>query len=266
MVFRWTEIARAFSGRHRSAFGSIEWSSIPWMRHEKTIKETLLDVATPVPGLLEKVDGLVEDSAEALATILREMSSAREALFAWKKTLDSQLSNYDRNSTAEARSEPEYFMGFGMDVPHCILFFWAVLVDLLQAMNDLGARLPRNLAISISGTHLQDPGVYADYVVRCIRYFLRPEAGAAGSQSAILPIGIVFDYYAFDLQSASKLGSLMEILFDPSKSGPSGPLIGAFLLQIKGERDPKAIKAMTETFRKDEKYSRSKLHIPGNGD
>ena len=232
--YRWSELSNAIGARRRSLFEGAEWSSIPWSNREKSIRTKLLDVATPIPGLLEKADSKTVLSGNEVVALIQELCSARKRLYMWKATLDSQLSRYDRDSSLETGSNPEYFSLFGLDISHAMLNFWAFLIVVQSTINRLRARLPESHLAAMPSTNDADRDTCANSIFQCMGYSLSEEAGAAASQAVTLPIAVAAEYYASHPRTAGKLRSFIQTLCDPSKSGPSGPLIGAFIIAARG--------------------------------
>jgi hypothetical protein len=238
---RMAEFAYCFSSRKASAFQAPEWSTLPWMNKEKTVKERLYDILMPLPGLLEVVEKLDETcSYEAHHQLRSDLLKYYIELQTWEESLRLQLASDATSYSDSEEFNSKSFDAFGMDVAHSLTTCWAVFIVLCDTLIDLEATQP-DIDTAISSTNrmmeILDPEVYIRRITSCLDYFFQPEVGFGGFQIACLPIGTLLAHYARPAShSTEELHKLIGRLCDASRSGVLGPIIGDFLKQLRDAR------------------------------
>ena len=261
---RISQFAASISYRKKSIFETEEWRTIPWLELPKTGRDVVFDIFLQLPGAIEQSDiAIASGSSELCLEAVNGLVRILSLLQTWKAQLSSTLwREAPGNPFADAETwimeQPAYYLNHGMDVAHWIMMYWTACLHICTSIKLLSKHLPVEQRLNFSANRNFDPDTYAGDITRCIPYFWHPDAGLIGFQNVALPMGSILAYYAaFHREEPAEKERVRKMMFDASRSGPYGPLVGGFLRQMhdqsfergSGVRTPSTERAGYEGFR-----------------
>ncbi|KAI9876183.1 MAG: hypothetical protein M1823_007327, partial [Watsoniomyces obsoletus] len=99
LASRVTTISAAIFQRRATYLADKNWRTLPWETQHRTYVDHLVDIATGIPGLLERIDSLKQDDPKSSRhdrrLLFEELCKTQEAVDVWKRFVK-------REATAQA--------------------------------------------------------------------------------------------------------------------------------------------------------------------
>ncbi|CAK7219317.1 hypothetical protein SBRCBS47491_003806 [Sporothrix bragantina] len=194
-------IVAAIRFRKRTILHSYEWMTIPWQNIPKTPKDTLIDIMSGIPGLLESVDYLEEEmSVKKDEFTADDCASFRRRIVDTLWTFDQQLLEwYDQNMPKnrlhilEKSSNDDDDVDDLVNDDYCAMstedlsvvylmtVYCTACLLVYSTMSTFGIRnLPERANVSI----------YINRIASYLRVFFHPSTGQYGLEMTSFPLGL----------------------------------------------------------------------------
>ncbi|KAL2423871.1 hypothetical protein ABEF95_008888 [Exophiala dermatitidis] len=195
--------------RKSTYLATKEWLTVPWAKQgHRTYFDVMVDLATIVPGILERFDHLRErgaDGHEELIQLLQECKDLQIRMNRWKD--GTKKSAIPRSIKHEPVDEDDSYP-FGTDLwfenhlfVHARLVYYTCSLTLAEAVEGI-LRTPGlqdhksfKLVDVNSLGEVCNAGRYAANICRSVSYCLQPEMGAWGANIINFPASRAFAYY-----------------------------------------------------------------------
>ena len=171
-----------------------DWKTVPWAKHPKSTKDTLLDILVEIPGVFEDIDnceGLgdhkmkLEEYPRVVATCL----GLHTELQSWYGALPPERRYMD---THGLEAEDERVIEELPDM-YTMLLYWATCLSLYNAMRVHSGRRPANVPPFLPDG-ATDLGQYISNMSRILPFFFSPDAGKSNLLLAAFPLGTALQF------------------------------------------------------------------------
>ncbi|KAF6801033.1 hypothetical protein CSOJ01_12035 [Colletotrichum sojae] len=212
----------ACMSRKRTFLSDDAWKTIPWTKVLKTPKDSLLDILTDIPVLLEEADLLKNDPRTSTRQRFLEAYQRLDTEMVW--WLDNLAPPYqtlaalrERNFSSPSADE--------LAVAHVMTHFWAACI---LVYSTLRSSLPHLAAEkeSLELAQRTDPRPYCLDIANTVEAFFQPEAGTFGMHAAPFPLGMAIRHLMF---TEGLGGDCMRLIAYFSRGG-GGEAMGRFLV------------------------------------
>jgi hypothetical protein len=183
---RLPSIIAAIRMRKASILNNVEWKTIPWGKHPKTPKDSLIDILAGIPEILEDIDhlnpkksDLIEDSARASITI--KCRKLETQLQSWA-TIHRQSLTHPDTENPTGLSFIDYSMA------NLTILFWTASLFIYGALAVVSPRYTPTSSQSLLLT-ATDALLYARRIARAVPYFLSSARGIWGATTIAFPMG-----------------------------------------------------------------------------
>jgi hypothetical protein len=164
--------------RQSTYLAAQEWRSIPWTDEPRTYLDQLLDIATSIPGLLERIDKNLDANAADDNELLKDFFSTKKSLDDWRQQLRKE--NEPQAFKHKGSSKDDYYpfksaLWFDNYVHAFDMFLFhtysLVITEAIQCLNNSpGADDQQSF----------DSASHAKSIAKMVPYCLQPEMGALG--------------------------------------------------------------------------------------
>ena len=200
-------IYAAILQRKATYLATDEWLTIPWKTQHRTYFDRMVDLATAIPGMLEKFDVLREsdsDTTQDLAQLLDECKELQILMNRWKDgTKKGATPRVIKHDVLDADGYP-----FDTDLwfenhlfVHARLIYYACCLALNEAAEGImvalelrGQEVAKSAEPSSMGEFFKAER-HAANICRTVTYCLQPEMGAWGANIINFPANLAFAYY-----------------------------------------------------------------------
>ncbi|CAK7205527.1 hypothetical protein SEUCBS139899_008304 [Sporothrix eucalyptigena] len=190
-------IVAAIRTRRRTILNQIEWMTIPWRNVAKTPKDTLIDIMSGIPGLLESVDYLNDVMQKSASP--DDFESFRRKILATAWGFDQQLCEWYNDNLRKDRLQFLERSSFDDDdvdiltdgcsalptedlsIVYLMTVYCTACLLLYSTMHSLEIRnLPERANVSI----------YINRIASYLRLFFHPSTGQYGLEMTSFPLGL----------------------------------------------------------------------------
>ncbi|KAK4507988.1 hypothetical protein PRZ48_001723 [Zasmidium cellare] len=204
--------------RPSNFFTSSSWTTLPWLRHSKTLRDELLDVMTALPGILHQQEALYAAIPNAIdratmgkvikdgVDVLKQCIGLGTRLRAWEqKTI-----HLARKARGEPQDDtltlPAINKHHGFAFFHLVTQFWTACLilhgptwltywKLLHVGQSTTSPASKDLS-QIQIPPWMNPQPFASNIAHQASHFFSDEAGLWGLSTASFPMGAALHYYA----------------------------------------------------------------------
>lgn len=260
-LFTDARIAAAMAGitqkRSSGFFTNSAWTTVPWTRHPKTLRDELFDLVVMLPDSLQQQEALYEAMSNATGDaavnkviidgihVLKQCMSLGTKLRIWEqKTIslarDARMEESDRDLTLFKVSKDHGFAFF-----YLVTIFWTACLlnygstwltyQRISCVARNAINPPTDDLSTIEIPCWMNPEPYAAYISKISSHFFSEQAGLWGSSAASLPLGAALHYYAAtgSLQSP-ECSMLKSALGSSAKAG----MVSGFLRSMAASAAP----------------------------
>ncbi|KIX09705.1 uncharacterized protein Z518_00786 [Rhinocladiella mackenziei CBS 650.93] len=207
LASRTPTIYAAILQRKSTYLANEEWLTVPWATQQRTYFDRMVDLATVIPGILEKFDLLRESDSESGQGLMETLEQCRDLQLRMNRWRDGTKTTASPRVIKHASTEQD---GYPFDTDLWFenhLFVQARLVyhtsslALAEVVDDMvGAvqRRDQKLLQSVEPTSLRelfDAEKHAADICRTVRYCLQPEMGALGAHIINFPANLAFTHF-----------------------------------------------------------------------
>lgn len=260
-LFTDARIAAAMTGvtqkKSPGFFTGSAWSTVPWMKHSKTLRDELFDLVVMLPDILQQQEALyiaMSDATDDVAVnevitdgthVLEQCTSLGKRLRIWEQKIislarDTRMEEDDKELTLFEVSKDHGFAFF-----HLVTIFWTACL-LNYASTWLTYQRIYCVARDATNTrtdHLStieipcwmNPEPYASHISHQSSHFFSEQAGLWGSSAASLPIGAALHYYAATGGLKSPESSMLKSALGGS---PKAGMVSGFLRSMAASAAP----------------------------
>lgn len=188
------QIIDGIKRRKRTSLSRQDWKTVPWTKHPKSTKDTLLDILVEVPGVFEDIDKCEElgdhemkheEYRRLVATCLSlhtELQSWYDALPPEQRYVDTQGLGLEDQEVIEELPEM-----------YTMLLYWATCLYLYNAIRVHSHRRPASVPPFLPEA-ATDLGQYVSNMSRLLPFFFNPDAGKANLLLAAFPLGTALQF------------------------------------------------------------------------
>ncbi|KAF2172354.1 hypothetical protein M409DRAFT_50068 [Zasmidium cellare ATCC 36951] len=243
--------------RPANFFSSSAWTTVPWTKHSKTLRDELLDLMAGLPGILHQQEALYAEVSNATdgATMTKVIKDGVDVL---KQciSLGARLQTWEEKTmdlAREARGENEndtltlfhISKDHGFAFFHLITQFWTVCLilhgptwltywKLLHVAQSTTFPATKDLS-QIDIPFWMNPQPFASNISHQASHFFSEEAGLWGSSTASFPMGAALHYYA---ATGGFKTPEMRMLKAALGSSPKANMVSGFLRSMASSAAP----------------------------
>ncbi|KAF2502567.1 hypothetical protein BU16DRAFT_13443 [Lophium mytilinum] len=227
-----------------------EWSTLPWGRTPKTLRDELVSIFALLPAILEEHD-TIQWSIEApnhaelakLRGLVRRGWRIDQQLQEWSQRFSRQLSNSpaemrlmaDAFTSDPTSLSPEHFAKLGYDVLYTAVLYWSACLHTYYFLHTAIRTLSEHVidqARVVLPTRTY-PNLYAIIISRFVKYFLRADSGIFASQAISFPLASALQYAADTAGDPEvEFAELVTTMHELSRM-PSYSWIGNFMQKMR---------------------------------
>jgi hypothetical protein len=204
-------IYAAILQRHSTYLAAEAWRTTPWENHHKTYFDHLVDTATEIPGLLEKIDQAcsgvgAEKSVNSKADLLHAATKIQSKLDIWKRCvkadgLPREVDHVSRGTDDKYPFATEIHFDNHLFLGAHTLYYCCSLV-IANAVDQVCAELFRyeqqsgqdDLTVWTSRPPF-DSNEHATAIAQTLPYCMQPSMGSLGSIIIRFPASLSFQHF-----------------------------------------------------------------------
>ncbi|KAL2854266.1 hypothetical protein BJY01DRAFT_43834 [Aspergillus pseudoustus] len=201
--------------RKRLFLADAEWKTIPWLKHEKTPRDHLLDVMMDMAGLFEDTDNMKACPDPLKKEKLRQQLidgflALKYGLLTWQ-TLHAP----DYHPTYTADNLPDEVDPEDLTGAHLMTLFWATSIVACSNLDSLCA--PHGAEYHVEW----DLDEFCGDIVRTLPFFCHPSMGLFRQHVAVYPTTVALHYIcaAGATRLVDERRILADSLYDPALAG-----------------------------------------------
>ena len=182
------------------------WRTAPWDSQHRTYLDRLIDIATAIPGLLERVNNFRSKSAQSPSlkedVLLSDLIAVQKAINSWKRYLKKEATAQEvRHISTEADDAYPFRTKLWFDnhiFAYAASLYHTFSLALAEAVGNLLGGSPRSQDPATEYAALFDARHHAGCIVRLIPYCLQPDMGGLGVSIMILPANLALRYFVHE--------------------------------------------------------------------
>ena len=201
LASRITTIYAAILQRKACYLATEEWRNVPWESQQRSYFDRLVDIATGLPSLLERIDCVSADSPtsreQETKTVLEELLSMQKAMNSWKRYLKKEAAAEDIKPTTTDEQYPfdtkHWFDNHVFANAASLYHTYSLVIS--EAVEELSDPGKAAYGLRMKTREGSDAQYHATCITKMVPYCLQPDMGGLGRGIINCPVTLAVRYF-----------------------------------------------------------------------